>query len=89
MDIDVLDEKKETKINTMKGLLIYKIDILKRVSQNVHGMYISLQGIEYQCSKALEILTPLCTQWGPYSLFFDKLTHLLTHKKDLTKETIV
>ena len=28
MDIEVLEEKKEIEINTMKGLLIYRIDIL-------------------------------------------------------------
>ena len=42
MDIDVLKEKKETKINTVKGILNYRIDILKWVSQSVHGIYISL-----------------------------------------------
>ena len=78
MDIDVLEEKKETEINTIKGLLIYKIDILKRASQNVHNMYISLQRTEYQCLEALQVLNPLFNQWGPYSLFFDKLTHFLT-----------
>ena len=62
MDIDVLDEKKEIEINTMKGLLSHRISILKRISQNVHGIYISLQGTEYQCSEALEFLTPFLTQ---------------------------
>ena len=89
MDIEVLEEKKEIEISTMKGFLIYRIDILKRNSQNVHSTYISLQGIEYQCLEALQILTPLFNQWGPYSLFFDKLTHFLTQKKDLPKATIV
>ena len=42
MDIEVLEEKKEIEINTMKGLLIHRIDILKRISQNVHNTFLSL-----------------------------------------------
>ena len=42
MDIEVLEEKKETKINTMKGLLIHRINIIKRISQNVHNTFLSL-----------------------------------------------
>ena len=89
MDIEVLEENKETEINTMKGLLIHRIDILKRISQNVHGTFLLLQGTEFKCIEALNILTPLFNKWGPYSLFFDKLTQLLTQKKDLPKVTIV
>ena len=89
MDIEVLKEKKEIEITTMKGLLIHRINIIKRISQNLHSTFLSLQGIEFQCTKALNILTPLFNQWGPYSLFFDKLTQFLTQKKDLPKVTIV
>ena len=53
MDIEALEEKKETEINTMKGLLIHKIDILKRISQNVHSTFLSLQGTKFQCTEAL------------------------------------
>ena len=88
-EIDVLEDKKEIQINIMKVLLTYRIDMLKRISQNMHSIYISLQGIEYQCSEALQVLNPLFNQWGPYSIFFDKLTHLLTQKKGLLKDTIV
>ena len=42
IDNEVLEEKKEIEINTMKGLLIYRIDILKRISQNVHSTFLSL-----------------------------------------------
>ena len=42
MDIEVLEEKKEIEINTMKGLLIHRNYILKRISQNVHGTFLSL-----------------------------------------------
>ena len=35
------------------------------------------------------ILTPLFTQWDPYSLFFDKLMPLLTQKKEFHKGTII
>ena len=52
-------------------------------------MYISLQGTEYQCGEDLKVLTPLFNQWGPYSLFFDNITHFLTQKKILPKATIV
>ena len=89
MDIEVLEEKKETEISTMKGLLIYRIDILKRISHNVRNTFLSLQGIEFQCTEVLQVLTLLFNQWGPYSLFFDKITQLLTKKKDLPKVTIV
>ena len=47
MDIEVLEEKKEIEIEIMKGLIIYRIDILKRISQNVHNKFLSLQGIEF------------------------------------------
>ena len=47
MDIEVLEEKKEIEINTMKGLLIHRIDILKRISQNVHSTFLSLQGTKF------------------------------------------
>ena len=89
MDIEVLEEKKEIEISAMKGLLIYRIEILKRISTNVQIKFLSLQGIEFQYTEALQFLTPLFNQWGPYSLFFDKLTQLLTQKKDLPKVTIV
>ena len=89
MDIEVLEEKKEVEINAMKGLMIHKINIINRISQNVHSTFLSLQGIEFQFTEALQILTPLFNQWGPYSLLLDKLTQLLTQKKDLPKFTIV
>ena len=44
MEIEVLEEKKEIEINKMKGLLIHRIDILKRISQSVHNTFLSLEG---------------------------------------------
>ena len=78
MDIGDLDVGKETKIRTMKTLITHWINILKRISQNLHAMYISIQGTKYLGYEALTVLTPLFTQWGPYSLFFDKLMPMLT-----------
>ena len=78
MDVDEFEISHDAKIRTMKQFLIHRITALKRVSVNVHSMYITLQSNEYQCSEALSLLSPLFAQWGPYIQFFDRLVPLLT-----------
>ena len=69
--------------------MIHRITTLKRASVNVHSMYNTLLSNEYQCSKALSLLSTLFAKWGPYIQFFDRLVPLLTQKKELPKEIIV
>ena len=40
MDIEVLEEKKEIEISTMKGLLIYRIGVLRRISKNIYSIWV-------------------------------------------------
>lgn len=47
MEVDELDIGKGVEVRTMTNMMAHKIDVLKRVSQNVHSTYISLQGEEY------------------------------------------
>lgn len=79
MDIDerYFEASKDTKIRTIKSLLIHKINALKIVSQNVHRSYLALQGEEYRCSEAISLLCPLFNTWGPYTPFFDSFVHML------------
>ena len=89
MDIDEKVIGKELEVKTIKGILYHRINVLKNVSQNVHGLFIALQGVEHQCYGALALLTPLHKQWGPYNQFFDKLITIMTLKKELPKEIII
>ena len=78
-----MEKYKKMEVRMMKNMLAYKINVLKKISQNFHSSYTSLQGAEYQGSEALSLLSPLLTKWGPYIPFFDRLVPILTQKKEL------
>ena len=91
MDINEenLEAIKDAKIKDLKILLIHRINALKTISQNVHGSYIALEGVEYKCVEAIALLSPLFRKWGSYIHFFNSIITILPQKKDLPKETIV
>lgn len=89
MEVDELEVGKEVEVKTMDITLSHKINILKQAFQNHHSRYITLQGVEYQCAKALFILSQLFTKWGPYIPFFDSLVPIIAQKKEFPKETII
>lgn len=71
IDEENLEANKDVDIKTMKNLQTHKINALKKISQNVHGNHLALEGVEYKCSYAIGLLTPLLNTWGPYMQFFD------------------
>lgn len=66
-DKEEIESSKEIEIRIMQNLLIHKIGSLKHSSQTIHRSYIALHGVEYQCSEAISLLSPLFTTWGPYT----------------------
>ncbi len=78
LEVDNIVLRRDGGIDAMKGILLYRTKyILKNISQNVHSIFISLNDIEHQCSKALSLLTLFFNQWGPYSQLFDKLIPMM------------
>ena len=56
---------KNMEIISLKSLLGHKINAVKITSQNAHGSYIALEGVEYKCVEAISLLSPLFSTWCP------------------------
>ena len=70
-------------MNTLKVMLIHRVEVLKRVSQIVHSIFTSLKSVEDTCNESLTWLTSIFNQWGPYIQFFDSLIILVTKKPEM------
>lgn len=83
MEIEAPNQNNQLKVDVLKGMLYHKLEILKKVSQQVHNIFISLQNAGHVCDEALAMLNPIFNQWAPYNHFFDSLIILMSRKTKL------
>ena len=53
MEIMYPSQDDQLKVNALKGILSHRMEVLKTMPKNVHSIFISLQGLEDTCNKAL------------------------------------
>lgn len=59
MENETPSQDNQLKVSTMKLMLSHRVKFRKRISQNIHSIFISLQGAEHTCNEALIWLTPI------------------------------